>query len=523
MQGMVRERFDFSYESSAAASYLVISGDVSEKVLEYHVEMVSNNAIPHIINFDYRRMDSKICFYYDVTSKLALSHFLKRGRITRSGFLTILSDISKTLVDCKNYLLSDRCFLLDPDYMYINPSSMEVSMVYVPVAVDMDINSEFREFATNLILYSVNIDDSNDNYLQKVLYYLKAEPFNIFEFYKSINMLQIGYSISAAGGCNGSTDSVKTGEALSEKQSLKDKENEAPIKKKQGFPIPQPRDQEDVKKGVKKKAEGKSPSGLKLKPVRGILLSQLILAAALILTPVYLKLSGKDAIINYLGVVIVIIALDILALKALYGKRGVGINNSEKNGNRKNLPTLQDNKVNKVQMETAKKTSNKKIYEAGSNTIYGTALNANGSNIPFGICNGNIPGRSTPTAGRISNDTVILGPSLRKHAFLKGNNNGVFEIIEITRPDFLIGRLKEHVDYVCANNAIGKVHAQIIKRDGLYFIKDMNSRNGTYLNNVRIDPGKEYEIKNNDRITLANSEYTFVVPELPENNKESRA
>jgi len=487
MQEKARERFNFSYGSSAAASHLIISTDASEKVLEYHVEMVANNTIPHIINFDLRRKDSQICFYYDVTSKLVLSQFLKRSRITRSEFLTILSDISKTLVDCKNYLLSDKCFLLDTDYMYINPSSLEVSMIYIPIAFDMDINSEFREFATNLILYSINIDDSNDNYLQRVLYYLKAEPFNIFEFYKSINMLQIGYSLSAAGECSGSIDSAKTGKDVQDKQPQKDKdkekdkESETAAGKKHGFFIPQPQGQEEEKK----KAEKGKPVGLRLKSRRAVLLTQLVIAAVLILVPVYLKLSDKNSIINYGGVVLIIVALDILVLKALLGKKE--INRIEKSDNKKGHPT---------------------VHKTANPNITGTK------------CNGNIPARTVPAEGRISNDTVILGPSFKKYPFLKGSNNGVFEIIEITRPDFLIGRLKEHVDYACANSAIGKVHAQIIKRDGLYFIKDMNSRNGTYLNNTRIDPGKEYEIKNNDRITLANSEYTFVIPEMPEDSRE---
>jgi len=514
MQEKVRERFNFSYESSAAASHLVICADASEEVLEYHIEMVANNTIPHIINFDFRRKDSKICFCYDVTSKLVLSHFLKRCRIARSEFLAILSDISKTMVDCKNYLLSDRCFLLDPDYMYIDPSSLEISMVYIPVAPDTDINinNEFREFATNLILYSINIDDTNDNYLQKVLYYLKAEPFNIFEFYKSINMLQIGYSysFSSAGEYNEDTGSMKACKDVQDKHPfLKDKETENSIRERQRFPIPQPKDQEEVKKKNKRERS----VVLKLKPGRAVLLSQLIIAAALILAPAYFKLSGKDALINYMGVVLIIIALDTLVLKSLYEKKRTC--NVEKKDNKERLFIPQDNKS---RIETAVKTIREKIHEAESKTVRGEIHKTVDSRIQDtgGISSGLIPGKTAQAAGRTSNDTVVLGPSIIRHAFLKGNNNGILEIIEITRPDFLIGRLKEHVDYVCANNAIGKVHAQIIKREGLYFIKDMNSRNGTYLNNIRIDPGKEYEIKNNDRITLANSEYTFVIPGLPE-------
>ena len=75
-----------------------------------------------------------------------------------------------------------------------------------------------------------------------------------------------------------------------------------------------------------------------------------------------------------------------------------------------------------------------------------------------------------------------------------------------------MGRLEEQVDYTCKSNVIGKIHAEITKRDGQYYIKDLNSRNGTFVNSERIDSNKEYEIKHNDRVSLANCEYTFIVP-----------
>jgi pSer/pThr/pTyr-binding forkhead associated (FHA) protein len=37
----------------------------------------------------------------------------------------------------------------------------------------------------------------------------------------------------------------------------------------------------------------------------------------------------------------------------------------------------------------------------------------------------------------------------------------------------------------------------------------MNSRNGTMINGVRIDPIKEKRIRNGDRIALGNEEFIF--------------
>ncbi|HAA43331.1 MAG TPA: hypothetical protein DCE02_04930, partial [Ruminiclostridium sp.] len=111
-----------------------------------------------------------------------------------------------------------------------------------------------------------------------------------------------------------------------------------------------------------------------------------------------------------------------------------------------------------------------------------------------------------------TDETTLLTPYEISPPYLQSNRDGVIEEIKITKPEFLIGRLKGQVDYVTENKAIGKVHAEIITRDGKYFLKDLNSKNGTYLNNERLNSNTEYEIKDNDVIVFANSEYIFKIP-----------
>ena len=76
----------------------------------------------------------------------------------------------------------------------------------------------------------------------------------------------------------------------------------------------------------------------------------------------------------------------------------------------------------------------------------------------------------------------------------------------------VIGRLPDLVDFVVQNMSVGKVHAEIICRDGEYYIRDLNSRNGTYINGEKINSNTDYRIKNGDTVTLANCDYEFVVP-----------
>lgn len=109
-----------------------------------------------------------------------------------------------------------------------------------------------------------------------------------------------------------------------------------------------------------------------------------------------------------------------------------------------------------------------------------------------------------------SPETALLSFE-KKRPKLSGTGEGAGETINITSDDFVIGRLKGQADYISNNSAIGRLHARIIYKDCGYYITDLNSKNGTYVNGIRLNGCVETEIKPGDRITLANEEYLFIV------------
>ena len=84
------------------------------------------------------------------------------------------------------------------------------------------------------------------------------------------------------------------------------------------------------------------------------------------------------------------------------------------------------------------------------------------------------------------------------------------EVISINKPVFRIGKERRYSDYFVANNdKVSRSHADIITRRGRYFIVDLNSKNGTYINDVPVPVQQEVEIHFGDRIRLANDEFEF--------------
>ena len=81
---------------------------------------------------------------------------------------------------------------------------------------------------------------------------------------------------------------------------------------------------------------------------------------------------------------------------------------------------------------------------------------------------------------------------------------------EINKPVYRIGKDRIYADFFIGSNpAVSRNHADIISKEGCFYIRDLNSTNGTYVNNVRVSDIDEIEIHEGDIIRFANEEFVF--------------
>lgn len=84
------------------------------------------------------------------------------------------------------------------------------------------------------------------------------------------------------------------------------------------------------------------------------------------------------------------------------------------------------------------------------------------------------------------------------------------ETISVNKPVFRLGKERSYVDYFITNNiAVSRGHADIITRGSKYFVKDLNSKNHTYINGQELPIHMEIEIHDGDSLKLANEEFIF--------------
>lgn len=562
MEIAIKDRFIFTYESGVNGSFLVASTSKNDSVIEFQVNMLNRNPNKHILPLDVRRNNDKINIYYNITSKLSLSQYLKRSQLSKNEFIDIFSGIIKTLQSSKALLLSDNSFILDEEYIYVSPDAMSVSFVYLPVKLDIDITKSLKDFALNFVVYSANIHEENsDAFLQQFLSFLKKDTFNILDFDKFLK--EIKRSVSQQ-----EIETQKSSEMVEDKQVPVNIEKKAKVENdsrqnKANVDIPKPKSypDKDSKKSIplssgESKSEVKKSSDLvdqsMLKNftdrpnivIGAVIQAVLVIAVLVMLLAGTLDFLGNDKTTTAFGLLLVCAAASYFMWKKVLAMKIETADNKPKdikpmdnkakdNKTTDNKPKIDkpiDNKTSKASFpkpqvkppiapkyndpdKTAPKDLRKyKQEEIERNNVLPKTPQIAAQEEPSMNMGSEIKSVNSLVISNSSvSETVFLGTAVIRNPLLKVIKTGNAEEIVINKPSFIIGRLEGQVDYVHSNNAIGKVHAEIITREGCYYLKDLNSKNGTFINGKRLESNTEYEIKNNDKITLANSDFVFIV------------
>ena len=105
-------------------------------------------------------------------------------------------------------------------------------------------------------------------------------------------------------------------------------------------------------------------------------------------------------------------------------------------------------------------------------------------------------------------DASLHGGQLIPHPHLIRMKTG--ENLVLPEGEFVIGKSATNVNYTIADNpAVSRVHCTIIKRNGVYYVRDENSTNATYVNGERVLPGTEHLLLNNCKLLLGDEEFIY--------------
>ncbi len=112
---------------------------------------------------------------------------------------------------------------------------------------------------------------------------------------------------------------------------------------------------------------------------------------------------------------------------------------------------------------------------------------------------------NAPSQQNYSNSTVDHQYS----CILKALDEVNYQPIQIKDFPFFIGKLKKNVDYCLEKAVVSRYHAKITKEEDDYFITDLNSTNGTFVNGIALQTYEKKKVESGDEIAFANINYRF--------------
>lgn len=544
------------YTGGSDKSYLSVSIPVEDEIKHYQKNMLEKNKINLLLSLSVQRINYNWKLFYDITSKIPLNRVLERKQINQDTFEHIIMQIIKLTRELRDYLLDLSSVVLDTSYIYCDPSSLDLYFMYIPCDIGENEPDRMKVFLKKLLVEDISLsEDSSGVVLKRILEVLKEENFSIEHLLQCIKCKEtISSPVTIEPYHEKSSWFVKKTEAEEnsniaaiKKPEVNRSSNIPPIKKQDknsgkvnSIEIP------GMKKNMQNEKEQNKSSSFTSKLIhnenetipfrnRYLLIGgvNIILVAIFILLLTTTSISSNNLTGKITGMLLILASANYFLISRLKGKEvEPEKNNSVTNDKKPAWKYFVNEQIEEEDIILPKRPimHNKKINEENSvqnnppdspDFIEKNAtdepdklsevIKSNVSEEPEKFINKPVSINKYESSIKrpISDKTVVLGMSHDIKPYLQSLSNPG-DRIRLEKSPFLIGRLEDSVDYTIRNNAVGKIHAEIIEKDGEYYIIDLNSVNGTYINGERILCNTASEIKTGNKITFANESYTFI-------------
>ncbi|MBR6402810.1 MAG: FHA domain-containing protein [Eubacterium sp.] len=478
--------FSFIAKNIGAERYLTYTMgegmELDEDVLDYCEE----NAIDEIVNIIYQEDDDFDYLTYDVSGKMTLEKFTE-SVVNKEKVFKLLRNVAINMINIKEHAIPLSYILLNKNFMYIDPDSLALKFLYLPVESDGSVAMEFKSFTRQLLATMRYNVDEDLSYVGQLLTYVNGENFNLRGLINLTEALMkdagIDYltegQISTDDGAEvvsnvelagekteGATDFIKDLQDAKDLPEIGDDEDEDEIEVQE----------EPVKKPVLKEVE---PASARKKA-----------AASADKEKKETAKTEKSA----------------ESLDDIKAKIEEIVGNEDKVAQSENKPkpvkvskaamlkaaaeSIEEEEAEEAAKEAAKNHDEKKDDKGDEEKNEGGGLL------------GAVTGAVSNVADKIGNNTIKINPYLIR--------NETEEKVIIAKPVFKIGKASRGVDFhVGGNGAISRQHAIILHKGDDYFLKDNKSTNHTYLDGKQLEPDEEAQLKDNSIIRLGDEDFTF--------------
>lgn len=547
---------DLYYENQGTTTYLVYKIKENDQIDTMTLGMLTNNKIPGLVPTTFTQMDKDKYIKFNVSAKVSASQFLS-GTVKRKQLLGMFRGITEAMVAAEDYMLDKNDICLNADYIFADVSTCDSLLICLPVkasdggsplAETAEKNEGPVEFFRN-IMFTTRFDRTEDcGYVAGIMNYLNTTSVTDMRDMKQIlDGLDRQTTETPLTPVQGQMMAQPSGQSYS--QSMQQPAGQPfdpaqPFEQVPSFGQAQLFEQSrsDAQDMVAVGNVVPMPAGKPVQNPSGTVSPKKAKSTAKKAEKSNQEKQPENPADNAPE-------MTFMYLMQHYSKENKAIYDAQKEAKKQK----NDKKSTKTKEKPASKSDKKSQANANVGFVVpgmdGTAVPpvqpvAPQPKVRAASVQSSQPqptvtqvppmqAQPQPTIMQtppmqpqmpvMSETTVLVSPMIGEttvlvNGQLPGQNQMIpflirrkgNEKISLNKPVFRIGKERSYADYFIGDNtAISRSHANIVSRDGEYYLIDTNSTNHTFLNGQMIQSNVETKLAHGDTIRLANEDFEF--------------
>lgn len=547
---------DLYYENQGTTTYLVYKIKENDQIDTMTLGMLTNNKIPGLVPTTFTQMDKDKYIKFNVSAKVSASQFLS-GTVKRKQLLGMFRGITEAMVAAEDYMLDKNDICLNADYIFADVSTCDSLLICLPVkasdggsplAETAEKNEGPVEFFRN-IMFTTRFDRTEDcGYVAGIMNYLNTTSVTDMRDMKQIlDGLDRQTTETPLTPVQGQMMAQPSGQSYS--QSMQQPAGQPfdpaqPFEQVPSFGQAQLFEQSrsDAQDMVAVGNVVPMPAGKPVQNPSGTVSPKKAKSTAKKAEKSNQEKQPENPADNTPE-------MTFMYLMQHYSKENKAIYDAQKEAKKQK----NDKKSTKTKEKPASKSDKKSQANANVGFVVpgmdGTAVSpvqpvAPQPKVRAASVQSSQPqptvtqvppmqAQPQPTIMQtppmqpqmpvMSETTVLVSPMIGEttvlvNGQLPGQNQMIpflirrkgNEKISLNKPVFRIGKERSYADYFIGDNtAISRSHANIVSRDGEYYLIDTNSTNHTFLNGQMIQSNVETKLAHGDTIRLANEDFEF--------------
>jgi len=555
---------NFSFNNQGTHTYLVYSVQPEDIIDTMCLGMITNNKISGLAHTLYTQVDSNVFIKYDVSAKITAKQFFC-GPVNRKRLVGVFQGIVKALQSAEEYMIDSNAILLDLDYIFADVTTCETVLICLPLVSDDLSSRDLGAFFRNIMMSTQFDQTENCDYLAKIINYLNSTPlFSLDDFSHLLDSIagtiltgeMVGQQprVSTSGKVT-VIGGAKESKLADNVQFTSKPQNAAVGTNSVSHPSnagKEPVQQVNVTQNGYQNVAA-MPSDMEGGPING---GSPIPNGTMGMNPVNNGRSGiptpnadMGGVPNNGGIPTPPPGKN-KEKKSLFGGMFSKKEKSPKKDNKSptvtpgfdvpgqnNIPSQgqggfaipggipvggmgsipnggmggrsSGGEIPNVGMAGTPNGGMNGIPNNGGANSFSAVPKGNTGSTNFSQSSGNFGDTTVLSNPKVGETTVLVAPAAgpKKPVLIRMKNS---EKISVDKPVFRIGKEKSYVDYFIGDNAsISRSHANIVTREGEYFVVDTNSTNHTYVNGALIQSNVETKITNGTKIRFANEDFEF--------------